>query len=251
MRLALWQSASPGGDVTRAFAGIERGLAAAAAAGAEMAVFPELMLPGYNSDRITDLAQAADGSWMTRLRDMARAAGCGVCVGYAERDGAVTYNSAVATGADGAVLATYRKVQLYGPREKALFRPGSDYAVFDLNGRRAAMLICYDVEFAGHVAALAARGVEVILVPTANMEPFGHVCRVTVPAQAVMHGVSIVYANYCGVEGDLTYCGASVIVRGDGAMLAQAGPEPALLVADLGQADARLMSTQGADWRPV
>jgi 5-aminopentanamidase len=251
MRLALWQGASPGGDVSRAFAEIERGLAVAAAAGAEMAVFPELMLPGYNSDRIADLAQAADGPWVARLRDMAQSAGCGVCVGYAERGGAVTYNSALVIRADGAVLATYRKIQLYGPREKALFAPGSDYAVFDLNGRRAAMLICYDVEFAGHVAALAARGVEVILVPTANMEPFGHVCRVTVPAQAVMHGVSVVYANYCGVEGDLTYCGASVILRGDGAVLAQAGPEPAILIADLGQADARLMSTQGADWRPV
>ncbi len=251
MRAALWQGASPGGDVTRAFSDIERGLAVAAAAGAAVVVFPELMLPGYNSDRIEELAQAADGPWVARLRDMARGAGCGLCVGFVEQAGGALYNSALVLGADGGVLATYRKRQLYGPREKALFQPGSDYAVFGLNGRRAAVLICYDVEFAGHVAALAARGVEVILCPTANMEPFGHVCRVTVPAQAVMHGASVIYANYCGAEGDLTYCGGSVIVRGDGAILAQAGPEPAMLMADLGQADARLMSTQGVDWRPV
>lgn len=216
-----------------------------------MVVFPELMLPGYNSDQIGEVAQGSDGPWIAQIRDMARAAGCGICLGYAERDGAVVHNSAVAIGADGKVLGHYRKLQLYGAREARLFSPGSRYTVFDLNGRRAAMLICYDVEFAGHVAALAARGVEVILVPTANMEPFRHVADVTVPAQAVMGAVSIVYANYCGVEGDLTYCGGSVVVRGDGAVLAQAGREPAILIADLGQPDARLMSTQAADWRPV
>jgi 5-aminopentanamidase len=226
-------------------------LRVAAASGSDMAVFPELILPGYNSDQIQERAEAADGGWIGRLRGMAAEAGCGLCLGYAEREGAVLFNSAVAISQAGEVLAQYRKVQLYGARENALFSPGDNYATFELAGRKAGLLICYDVEFSGHIAALARQGVEVIVVPTANMEPFGHVCRLTVPAQAVMHGVSIVYANYCGVEGDLTYCGWSVIVRADGAVMAQAGPGAAMLIADLGVADARLIATQGADWRPV
>jgi 5-aminopentanamidase len=216
-----------------------------------MVVFPELMLPGYNSDQIADCAQAADGEWVARLRGMAAEAGCGLCVGYAERDGAHLFNSAIIMGRAGEVLAQYRKVQLFGARENALFTPGDSYATFALAGRKAAVLICYDVEFAGHVAASAQRGVEVILVPTANMEPFGHVCRLTVPAQAAMHGVSIIYANYCGVEGDLTYCGGSVAVRADGAVSAQAGYDAAMMIADIVVPDARLISTQGVDWRTV
>jgi 5-aminopentanamidase len=251
VRVALWQGRSAAGNIEAAFSAVGQGLRVAAAGGAGMIVFPELMLPGYNSDQVAELAEGSGGPWIVRLRAMAAEAGCGLCLGYAERDGALLFNAALAIGPHGGILARYRKVQLYGAREQMLFTQGDSYAIFDLAGRKAALLICYDVEFAGHVAALKRQGVEVILVPTANMEPFGHVCRLTVPAQAVMHGVSIVYSNLCGTEGDLTYCGGSVIVRADGMTLAQAGPEAAMLIADIGAPDARLMSTQWADWRPV
>jgi 5-aminopentanamidase len=71
---------------------------------------------------------------------------------------------------------------------------------------------------------MAERGVTLLLVPTANMLPFTHVPRVTVPAMAVNHALTIAYANYCGAEGDLTYAGASLIAGPDGESLATAGP---------------------------
>ena len=46
MRLALYQGPSPAGDPEAAFATIEGKLLAAAAAGADMMLFPELFLPG-------------------------------------------------------------------------------------------------------------------------------------------------------------------------------------------------------------
>lgn len=251
LRLCLIQPASPAGDVGLAFATLERGAAVAAAAGADIAVLPELLLPGYNSGRIPDLAQPADGEWTLRATEIARQSGVMLVYGYAEREGGQCYNSAIAIGPDGAVLARYRKVQLYGPRENALFSPGSALCEFVWRGRRIALLICYDIEFAPHVAALTARGVDVILVPTANMAPYTHVCRLTVPAQAVMHGVAIAYANYAGPEGDLTYCGESVIVNADGRVLAAAGAGEAVLIADLTAPDPVLLSTQGKDFRPL
>lgn len=250
-RLLLCQSPSPSGDPEAAFAEIGRALAVARAAGAGMAVFPELFLPGYNSERIAELAQPVDGDWSSRLAGMARDAGCGLVVGYAERAGKAVHNSTLAVGADGARLANYRKIQLYGPREKALFAPGGEYALFDLNGRKTALMICYDVEFAAHVAALAALGVELVLVPTANMHPYDHVARLTVPSQAINHGLALAYVNYCGTEGDLDYSGGTCLIGADGAVLATAGPGPALLIADLLAPDPALLSHQAADFRPV
>jgi len=94
--------------------------------------------------------------------------------------------------------------------------------------------------------------VELLLVPTANMDPYDHVPRLTVPSQAVNHAVAIAYANYCGQEGDLTYCGGSLFVAADGAILAQAGRDAAMLVASLGTPlDPAKLSTQLRDWRPV
>ena len=251
LRLALWQGPSPAGDVEAALGDLAAALAAAAAMGSQMLVAPEVFLPGYNHPDIASLAQPRGGPWHHRLAAMARNFGCGLTLGYAERDGAQVFNAVVAFDATGAEIAHYRKVQLYGAREAALYTPGDSFAVFDLAGIRTALLICYDVEFAPHLRSLAVRGVRLVLCPTANMQPFGHVARLTVPALAIAHGLTIVYANYCGVEGDLTYCGGSVIVGADAAVLASAGPGLALLVADVPAPDPRLLQSQLADYRLV
>jgi 5-aminopentanamidase len=252
LRLALLQAPSPMGDIDQGIATLTQALTAAGAAGARMLVAPEAYLPGYNQPDIANLSLPGDGAWADALSTACRNAGCGLCVGYAERSGDRVYNSAVAIDATGKRRADYRKIQLYGPREKAIYTPGDAYATFDLDGIRTAILICYDVEFAPHVAALAAQGVSLILTPTANMEPFHHVVRATVPAMAANHAVRIVYANYCGTEGDLTYIGGSLMAAEDGSVVAQAGRGPALIIADLPDTLNRdMLYTQAADYRPI
>ena len=251
MKLALWQGLSPASDLEAGLKAAETALAAAAAMGAAAVVLPEIWLPGYNQDSIPEKALPLDSPAMQRLARAAKATGTALALGYAERDGKVVYNSAACFGPDGTLLANYRKIQLYGPREKALYRPGNAHATFALAGETAALLICYDVEFAPHVKALADRAVTVVLAPTANMAPFTHVIRHTVPAMAGNHGVSIVYANYCGTEGDLTYVGGSLIVGPHGEILAQAGDTPALLIADLPPRDPARLSPQSADLREL
>ncbi len=251
MRLALWQGPSPEGDIARGVAQATAALRAAGAAGAACVVLPEVWLPGYNQPDIAARAMPADAPPLRALADAARTAGCGLVMGFAEAAQGRVWNSAIHIDATGRTVAVYRKIQLYGPREAALYRPGDAYATFDLAGRRAAILICYDVEFAPHLRALADAGVRVLLVPTANMEPFAHVALRTVPAMAANHGLSIAWANLCGTEGDLAYTGGSLIAGPHGEVLAQAGGTPALLVADLPEDDPARLSTQGRDYRPV
>jgi predicted amidohydrolase len=251
MRLALWQGKSPAADLSRALDQAEAALQAAAALGADALVLPEVWLPGYNQLDIAALALTQDSAPLGRLALAAKAQKTAIVTGYAERDGDRVYNSAICFGPDGTVLANYRKVQLYGPRERAIYQRGDSYSVFTLGDETVAILICYDVEFAPHIKALADRGVTTILVPTANMMPFTHVANHTVPAMAANHGVTIVYANYCGIEGDLTYVGLSLIAGPHGEVLAQAGDTPALLVADIPARDPARLSTQSADLRVI
>ena len=250
MKLALYQGPSPAGATEEGLATLGRMLLAAGTAGARMAVFPEVFLPGYN---VADPGSAArtTAEWGEAIAPLVRRTGCGVTLGVAERDGDRIYNTALAFGPDGAILSHYRKTQLYGPREKRLYAPGTSHAMFDFEGCRIALLICYDIEFAPLIRDLAGRGAQLILCPTANMQPFTHAAQVTVPSQAVNHAVAIAYANYCGTEGDLTYCGGSVLVGADGAIHARAGLAGALLIADLPDPDPDLLSTQLDDFRPV
>lgn len=251
MRLALWQGMSPASDLEAACAEAEAALAAAAALGAEVVVLPEVWLPGYNQPDIPARALPLDSAPLHRLAAAAKRHATALVVGYAERDGDRLYNAAACFDRDGGLLCNYRKVQLYGPRERALYTPGASLPTFRLGAETAAILICYDVEFAPHVKSLSDRGVTTILVPTANMAPFTHVPRATVPAMAACHGVTIAYANYCGTEGDLAYVGLSTIAGPHGEILAQAGETPTLLISDIPPRDPARLSTQAADLRQL
>lgn len=250
--IALWQGHARTDDTPAALADLRAALAGAAAVGARLLVAPEVFFPGYNSGNIPALAQPRGGDWHGALSDLCRATACGLVVGYAERDGDGVFNSAVAFDATGREVAHYRKTQLFGPREKAIYAPGDALATFAIDGIRAAILICYDVEFAPLIRRLAEEGTELLLVPTANPEPNIHVSRIVVPAHAINHGMTIAYANYCGTEGDIAYCGGSTIVAPDAAILGFAGPAPALLTADLSRRpDPVLLQTQISDYRPI
>ena len=206
-----------------------------------MLVTPELILPGYNRpDLHASLSQPLDGPWITQLQAICAQIGCGLCLGWAERDGEAVYNAATTIGPDGAILAHYRKIQLYGAMEQASFTRGDSLCPpFTLGNRRAAMLVCYDIEFPGHAAALAQAGVDLILVPTANPAGYEHVQRVLVPARAHENNAVIAYANLVGAEGDVIFGGLSVIAGPDGQPLAMAGARgEALLIVDLAAADA-------------
>ncbi|ARO15915.1 Nitrilase/cyanide hydratase and apolipoprotein N-acyltransferase (plasmid) [Ketogulonicigenium robustum] len=256
MKLGVYQSAPTDGDTAGTFATIARVLADAAGQGAQMLLLPELMLPGYNHPALhAILAQSQGGPWIAQLQSIAAAAGCGITLGWAERAGTAVYNAVTAIGPDGKLLGHYRKIQLFGAMERASFTPSDDgYVTFDLHGRRFGLLICYDVEFAAHAAALRDRGARVILVPTANPAGYEHVQRVLVPARAYEARAIIAYANFSGDDAGLHFGGGSLVAGPDAGVMASAPADgPALLVVDLAAADAidgALLSTQDADYRP-
>lgn len=255
MKLALYQGPSPAGDIETAFATVETMMGRAAEEGAVMVVFPELFLPGYNvGANHHDLAQPINGEWIKRLSNLTRQTDCGLTIGFAERDGLTVYNSAASLNAKGELLARFRKLQLYGEKENALFAPGENYVTFDWQGRKVGLLICYDVEFPEHVRALRRMGAELILVPTANMAPYTYVAKTLVPARAHENNVSIAYANYCGQERDLDYVGLSIIVAADGSHIEFAGPdEETLLYANLHalRGEKAMLGTQLEDLRAI
>ena len=251
LRLAVWQSPSANGDLHAALQTLLPVLQAAGAMGADCLIVPEIWLAGYNQPDIAQTAMKRGSAALLQLAAACVDAACGLVVGYAEATATGIANTAIYFDAQGTEVANYHKIQLFGPREAAIYTAGDRYAMFDIAGHKAAILICYDIEFSHHVKALADQGVQVLLVPTANMAPYFQVARVTVPAMSANHGVAIAYANYCGTEGDLTYTGGSVIVGPHGEILAQAGEGPALLIVDLPTRDPARLTRQSVDLRVI
>jgi 5-aminopentanamidase len=234
MKLALYQGAGVSARPGENRAIMARVAGECAALGCGLVVFPELFASGYNiGDEVLDLAERVDGDTAKALSMAASDNGIAILAGYPERAGDRVYNAAMLVGPDGALLANARKSHLFGSEEQRLFAPGESLTLARLGDLSIGILICYDVEFPEAVRALALDGAALVAVPTALMRPHDRVAEKVVPIRAFENQVFVAYANRCGREGALDYCGASCIVGPDGGELARAGQGETLLTAEV------------------
>ena len=227
------------------------------AKGADLLVLPEMFMTGYNIgvEAVSTLAEVYNGEWAQQIGRIAKTAGLAIAYGYPERtaDGQI-YNAVQLIDSHGERRCNYRKTHLFGDLDRSMFSAGGDEVpVVELNGWKLGFLICYDLEFPENARRLALAGAELILVPTANMIPFDFVADVTVRARAFENQCYVAYANYCGHEGDIHYCGQSSIAAPDGSRIAQAGLDEALIVGELDRqlmVDSRMANHYLSDRRP-
>lgn len=134
---------------------------------ADLLLFPEAFLQGYLAEP-SHVARHAIDDLTTILRHLIRVRPA-LVFGVLERRGANFYNSAVVVKG-GQLLGVYRKTHLYGS-ELSVFTAGHSYPVFDLDGIRFGLNICYDTRFPDAAAAVAGKGAQALLVPAQNMMP--------------------------------------------------------------------------------
>ena len=144
---------------------------------------------------------------------------------------------------DGAIAARYDKLHMFDVdlaggesyRESRNFNPGSKAVVADLPWGRLGMSICYDLRFPGLYRALASAGADFITVPAAFTRQTGEAhWRVLLRARAIETGTFVLAACQGGLHenGRSTY-GHSMIVSPWGEVLAEAGEDPQIVLADI------------------
>jgi predicted amidohydrolase len=152
--------------------------------------------------------------------------GISLLVGYPESAPEGLYNAAMLVDSGGRVLLDYRKMHLWGDYESALFRPGSPCALVELRpGLRVGILICFDLDFPEPAQDLAARGADLILVPSATTAPYHIVPRSLVPARAYENAVFIAFCNQAGSSGGAPFIGESALAAPDGTVLVATGDD--------------------------
>jgi predicted amidohydrolase len=154
---------------------------AAATAGAELVVCPELCLLGYwhlrnhSSDTLRGLAQAADGPLVTSVSELATRYRIGIGAGFLEMADGRLFNSYAICLPDGGVHV-HRKLHAF---EHEAISSGESYTVFDTPwGVRMAILICWDNNLIENARANALLGASVLVAPhqtggTASLSPAG------------------------------------------------------------------------------
>jgi predicted amidohydrolase len=154
------------GEPERVLGGIDAWCEKAAAAGAELVLFPELVIHGHCTPNTWDLAEPVpEGPSVRRLAEIARRHRLVVCAGLSEKECDIVFNTQVLIG-PGGYIGKQRKLHL-SRDEVFYYKGGREIPVFDIGRCRVGIVICYDNQFPEVARLLALRGAEVLLMPHA------------------------------------------------------------------------------------
>jgi predicted amidohydrolase len=234
LRLGIYQAACHGADVGKRLDFLRRAAEQAGRKGAHLLLTRALYLSGYNvGDLIAARAEPQDGPSAQAVAEMAKEFSIAIAYGCPEKTKGADFNSCLALGPDGKVLANHRKLHLPSDYEKRYFQTADRVTTFDFRGWRFGIAVCYDVEFPETARACALKGASVLLAPTALAREWSLVARALIPTRAFENGLFVAYANYGGQEGDLEYLGESRIHGPMGEALALARGQEELILAEL------------------
>jgi NAD+ synthase (glutamine-hydrolysing) len=244
LRIALAQIDPTVGDLDGNAAKIAAWMGRAAAEGVELAIFPELCLPGYPAEDLY-LKRHFVAANRAAIEELARGSGeMTALVGFAEPvaaggDYRHAHNS-LAVLADGEVRAVYRKNRLPNYAvfdEQRYFVPGVEPMTIEVAGSKVGLTVCEDVWEEGPPASSeAAEGAVLIANPSGS--PYhrdkGREREAMFAARARAYGTHLAFCNLVGGQDELVFDGQSFVVDPSGAVVARAAQfEEELLICEI------------------
>ena len=213
--------------------------AQAADGGAHLVIFPEGAMCdfGEKTDDLYSVAEPLDGRFVTALSGLAARHRMTVVAGMFETipGERLIHNSAVVLDPIKGLVGTFHKRHLFdafGELESERFRAGEeDPLQIEVDGFRAAVVICYDMRFGSYIERAADQGADLLLAPAAwvagplKEEHLSVVAR----ARAIDNTMYVAVGGMAGVG----YTGRSVIVDPLGAQIAGLGDGEGVAIADV------------------
>jgi predicted amidohydrolase len=232
VRLAICQILVIDSDREGNFRRIEYALADAEAKGADIAIFPESSILGWENPEAHKLAQPIPGADSDRIAALARKHRMMIAIGLDEKDGEKLYDSAILVDRSGKLLWKHRKINVLPELMTPPYSQGrpEDIGVVDTEFGRLAVLICADTFTDAYLERLKALKPDLMLVPygwaAPNEEWPGHsklleelVTRRAAQVKCPMAGVDLVGEMTHGPWRGQTYGGSSFVADGTGKIL--------------------------------
>ncbi|HEY6360697.1 MAG TPA: NAD+ synthase, partial [Vicinamibacterales bacterium] len=223
LTIALAQLNPTVGDIPQNAALVQRTRDAAVEAGADLVVFPELVLAGYPPEDLVlrpAFVEAATDALRVLEHESAQG-GPGLVMTLPWRRNSHVHN-AVALVSDGrAVLRFKHELPNYGVfDEKRVFAPGPLPEPVVFRGVPLGLPICEDIWFPDVAAHLARQGAEILFVPNGSpyeVDKFAQ--RLGLARQRTREtGLPLAYVNQVGGQDELVFDGGSFVINSDGGL---------------------------------
>jgi NAD+ synthase (glutamine-hydrolysing) len=245
MRIALAQIDPTVGDVDGNAAKVAEWISRARSEGVELAIFPELCIPGYPAEDLYLKRHFLEAN-RRAVEELARGVtGITALVGFAEPtetpplDSRRAHNS-LAVLADGAVSGVYRKNRLPNYAvfdEQRYFVPADDPTVIEVGGQMVGLTICEDCWVNGPPAQTEVeQGARLIANPSGS--PYhrgkGWEREAMFAERSRAYGAYFAFCNLVGGQDELVFDGQSLVTDPSGAVIARAAQfEEELLICEV------------------
>ena len=227
LTLALAQINPTVGALDHNAALIRAARAEAAAAGADLVVYPELSVCGYPPEDLV-----LKPFFLDKVEDTVRAlaadtmdGGPALLVGAPWRVDGRRHNAALLL--DGGTIAAVRlkhDLPNYGPfDEKRVFVAGPLPGPINFRGVRLGVMVCEDMWTPDVAETLAETGAEILVVPNGSPFEIDKADRrlELAVARVVETGLPLIYLNQVGGQDELVFDGASFVLNRDRSLVAQ------------------------------
>jgi len=232
VRLAICQILVIDGDREGNFRRIEYALEGAAAEHADIAIFPESSILGWENPDAHTMAAPIPGADSDRIANLAQKYRVMIAIGLDEKDGEHLYDSAILVDKSGKLLWKHRKINVLPELMTPPYsqgRPG-DIGVVDTEFGRIAVLICADTFSDAFVERMKQLKPDLMLVPYGWAAPNdqwpGHSKQLedlvkmrSAQVGCPMAGVDLVGEMTHGPWAGQTYGGSSFVADGTGKIL--------------------------------
>ena len=190
--------------------------------GSRLIVFPECFVTGYCFDSLNEamaFAEPLDGPAVSFATKVCEENDCYTVFGLLEADEGRLFNTAVLVG-PGGLVGSYRKAHLPYLGVDRFTTPGDrPFEVFEADGVRIGMLICYDGGFPEAARVLAIHGADIVVLPT-NWPPGAeYMSAYSSNSRAMENGIYFAAVNRVGTERGFQFIGRSRICDPVGATL--------------------------------
>lgn len=217
-----------------------------AGAGADLVLLPEMFATGFVL-RAAEAAEPDGGPIASTLQRWARRYGCALAGSLAVSENGRFFNRMLFVYPSGE-CARYDKRHLFAPGGEAdEYTPGDRRVVVTYRGVRFLLLVCYDLRFP--VWSRSRDDYDAILCCASWPASRRDVWRTLLRARAIENQCFVAGANRTGRDPELLYSGDSVLLDCRGRALAEAGSDPATLVASFDLGAQRLFREKFPAWR--
>lgn len=198
MKISVLQFKSELGKVEKNFRTAENLIEAAK--DSDVLVLPELWTTGYYPMPLENFADKNGERTKNFISELAKKFSVNIIAGsVVVEEEEKFFNRCFVGNRQGKIISVYDKTHLFSfAKEEKIFTAGKSFSVFEIDGIKCAVAICYDIRFPEFIRKLALQEIEILFCPAAWSLKRFFPRQILSKARAIENQIFVVFANSAG-----------------------------------------------------